>query len=100
DTKPATLSSKFLDSILRKELGFRGVIITDDMEMVSVGQAIEESAVEAIRAGADVIISTYTPSLQIKIFNRLKMAIAKGEISEERLNESVIRILRLKEALW
>ncbi len=97
--EPATLSPEFLTTILRKEFGFKGVIITDDLEMISAGRVIEESAVEAIRAGADIIISTYTPSLQIKIFNRLKMAVSSGEISEKRLNESVVRILKLKETL-
>lgn len=96
DTKPATLSSKFLDEILRKRLGFRGVIITDDIEMISAGHSIEEIAVGAIQASADMIISTYTPEKQIKIFNALKSAVLDGRIQEERIDESVARILELK----
>lgn len=96
DAKPATLSSKFLSSILRKELGFEGVIITDDMEMAAVGHPIEQVSADAINAGADIIISTYTPEKQIRIFNHLKKTVRTGEIKEERINESVIRILNLK----
>ena len=96
DTKPATLSSKFLDEILRKRFGFKGVIITDDIEMVSAGNSIEEVAVEAVKAGADMIISTYTPEKQIRIFNALKYAVLDGRIQEERIDESVARILELK----
>lgn len=99
DTKPATLSSKFLNEILRKQMGFRGIIITDDMEMVSAGGSIGQSSVDAIKAGADMIISTYTPEKQIEIFNRLKKAVLDGEISEEKINESVLRILTLKSTL-
>jgi beta-N-acetylhexosaminidase len=99
DAKPATISSQFLSEILRKKLGFNGVIITDDMEMVSAGDSIEQSSVEAIKAGADMIISTYTPEKQIKIFNRLKNAILNGEVTEERINQSVVRVLTLKSTL-
>lgn len=99
DMKPATLSAKFLTEILRKQLGFKGVIITDDMEMVSAGDSIEQSSVDALKAGADIIISTYTPEKQIRIFDRLKRAALDGEITQERINESVMRILALKSAL-
>jgi len=96
DTKPATLSSKFLDEILRKRFGFKGVIITDDIEMISAGNSIEEIAIEAIKAGVDMIISTYAPEKQIRIFNALKVAVLDGKIKEERIDESVARILELK----
>ncbi|MBI2097415.1 MAG: hypothetical protein HYT46_00540 [Candidatus Vogelbacteria bacterium] len=95
-TKVATLSSEFLNEILRKRLGFNGVIITDDLEMISVGKTIEQSAVDAVEAGADIIISTYTPEKQIRIFNSLKNSVLNGGITEERINESVARILNLK----
>lgn len=99
DTKVATLSSKFLNEILRKQMGFDGVIITDDLEMVSAGKTIEQSAVDAIKAGADMIISTYTPQKQIEIFNSLKNSVLSGGITEEKINKSVARILDLKTAL-
>jgi len=52
----------------------------------------------AIGAGADIIISTYTPEKQIRIFNSLKNSVLNGDITEERINESVVRILNLKTA--
>ncbi len=96
DERVATLSSEFLNEILRKRLGFNGVIITDDLEMISVGKTIEQSAVDAVEAGADIIISTYTPEKQIRIFNSLKNSVLNDGITEERINESVVRILNLK----
>jgi len=100
DDKPATLSVVFLKEILRDRIGFKGVIITDDLEMASAGgENIGRIAVDSIKAGADMVISTFTPSKQIEVFNALKQSVQKGEISEERINESVERILRLKEGL-
>lgn len=99
DDKIATLSTKFLNDILREQLGFNGVIMTDELEMVSAGKLIEQSAVDTIKAGADIVISTYTPQKQINIFNRLKEAVLSGEIPEKRIDESIGRILRLKSVL-
>ena len=99
DEKPATLSAKFLSEILRGEMGFEGVIITDDMEMASVGKDVAKESVEAVKAGADMIISTYTSKLHTDIFLALRWAVLSGEISQDRIDESVVRILRLKENL-
>lgn len=99
DDKIATLSTKFLHDILREQLGFNGVIMTDELEMVSAGKLIEQSAVDTIKASADIVISTYTPQKQINIFNRLKEAVLSGEIPEKRIDESIGRILRLKSVL-
>lgn len=99
DTKPATLSSTFLTQILRERLGFRGVIITDDVEMISAGTSPVAASLEAVKAGADMIISTYMPEIHIAIYNRLYEAVRSGEITEVRIDESVERILRLKAAL-
>lgn len=99
DVRPATLSPVFLTEILRGRFGFRGVIITDDMEMVSAGASASDASLEAVKAGADMIISTYTPGVQIAIYNRLLAAVRAGEISEARIDESVSRILRLKATL-
>ncbi len=96
DDKPATLSEKFLVDILRGELGFKGVIISDDMEMVSVGGNIAENSLKAILSGVDIIISTYSRDIQKQIYERILEAVDNGEISEDRINESVERILRTK----
>jgi beta-N-acetylhexosaminidase len=99
DDKPATISSKFLTEILRNRLGFEGVIITDDIEMISAGASVEQIAIASIEAGADMIISTYTPRKQILIFDAIKSAIHEGRISMERIDQSVYRILSLKYSL-
>jgi len=99
DSKSATISSKFLTDILREELGFDGVIITDDLEMVSAGNSVQKIAVDSIMAGADMVISTYTPQKHIVIFNAIRDDVMKGTLSEERIDQSVYRILKLKEKI-
>lgn len=97
DSKPATLSKKFLKDILRDQWNFDGVIITDDLEMASAGKIpVEELAVESIKAGNDMIISTYNTSSHPKIHSAIKKAVENGDISLTAINRSVERILKLK----
>lgn len=96
DSNIATVSSKFLTEILRTQLLFKGVIITDDMEMASAGNSTGKMSVDAVKAGADMIISTYDPKKQIIIFEHLQKAVLDGEITEKRIDDSVTRILILK----
>ncbi|MEW6211049.1 MAG: glycoside hydrolase family 3 N-terminal domain-containing protein [Acidobacteriota bacterium] len=95
---PSTLSHKILTGILRDEMKFRGVIFTDAMNMRGVAARFPEgeAAVRAIKAGADIIL--YPPSVE-KAFNAIKSAVQSGEISEKRIDESVLRILRAKQRL-
>jgi beta-N-acetylhexosaminidase len=58
-----------------------------------------QASIEAIQAGADIIISTLTPEKQIIIFNNLKDAVLSGKISQKRIDESVTRILTLKSTI-
>jgi beta-N-acetylhexosaminidase len=98
DSTPATLSSYFLNELLRKKLGFEGIIMTDDMEMhaISKNYDIGEAAVKAVQAGADIIlISSYGNNLK-KIRNALRDAVKRGDITMERLDASVGRIIELK----
>lgn len=87
---PASLSDKVI-GILRNELGFEGVVITDDLMMSGVSDYVseEESAVRAVIAGNDMILST---NYQLQYISLLE-AIENGVISEERIDESVRRIL-------
>ena len=100
DSKPATLSKKFLTTILRGRFGYKGVIITDDIEMVSArlakSMSIPEASVQALEAGVDIVISTYTTSLHEKIIKAIEEAVANGRLSENRINESVVRVWKLK----
>lgn len=96
DSKPATISRKFLSEILRDGIGFDGVIITDDLEMGSVGLSPSVAAVEAIKAGADIVIITKSTESQIEAYQGLFEAVKSGEILESRIDQSVERILSLK----
>ena len=95
---PATLSSKMLTGVLRGELGFKGVIFTDAMNMRGVAAHYPEgeAAVRAVKAGADVVL--YPPSVE-RAFAALRRAVDSGEITEARLEESVRRILAAKVTL-
>ncbi len=95
---PATLSKKVLTGLLRKELGFDGVIVTDDMEMGAIAENFGTSvaAVRAIQAGADVILVGHSLNKQEKAIKAVKQAVEEGILSEKRIDESVRRILELK----
>ena len=95
DTVPATLSEKIITGILRKELGFNGVIITDSMQMGAVTNSYTsaEAAVKAVQAGVDVILM---PEDFVQAYEGVLNAVKNGEISEERIDESVYRIMRCK----
>ena len=97
-TLPGTLSPKVLTGLLREELKFNGVIITDAMNMagISARYTSAEAAIKAIKAGADMIEKS--PDIDSAIAG-VKDAVAKGEITEARLNTSVERILRAKVSL-
>ncbi|MCT4618519.1 MAG: beta-N-acetylhexosaminidase [Marinisporobacter sp.] len=96
---PATLSKKIVTDLLRKHLNFNGVIITDDMEMGAIlkHSDIGEAAVESIQAGSDMILVCHTYEKQLAVLDSLTKAVNSNKISEERINNSVYRILKLKE---
>ncbi len=92
---PATLSDYFLTRLLRGEMGFEGLVFTDAMTMGAIqrGYGSGEAAVRAILAGADVVLSP--PDLATAIA-AVVAAVREGEISEERLDGSVRRVLEAK----
>jgi beta-N-acetylhexosaminidase len=95
---PATLSHNILTGLLRKELGFQGLIVTDAMDMggITVRYAPGEAAVRAVAAGADCLLMPPVPDAA---FEALQAAVKSGRISRARLDESVRRILRAKARL-
>ena len=95
---PATVSSKILTGLLRGEMKFRGLIVTDAMEMGGVASlfAPGEAAVRAVEAGADVLLMPPVPDAAIAA---LEDAVASGRISAARIDESVRRILAAKARL-
>ena len=101
NNNPATMSSVILQDKLRGELGFEGIIITDGMEMGAITNQYSntEATLGAIKAGVDIVLG---PHNYKKAFDAVVQAVEHGEISEQRIDESVRRILRVKQArsLW
>jgi beta-glucosidase-like glycosyl hydrolase/CubicO group peptidase (beta-lactamase class C family) len=95
---PATLSSNILTGLLRKQLGFEGLVVTDAMDMggITVRYAPGEGAVRAIAAGADCVLMPPVPDAA---FESLQSAVKSGRISKARLDSSVRRILQAKARL-
>ena len=95
---PATLSHNILTGVLRDQLGFEGLVITDAMDMggITVRFAPGEAAVRAVLAGADALLMPPVPDAA---FEALQVAVKSGRISGERLDASVRRILEAKARL-
>ncbi len=99
DRRPATLSPYIVGDLLRGELEFQGLIITDDLEMQAiVGQySIEEAAVEAFKAGADILLLCKDRGKITAAMEGLCKAVKEGQISEARLEASLRRIALIKQ---
>jgi len=95
---PSTMSSIILQDKLRDELGYKNLIITDAMEMGAITQQYspEGAATGCLNAGADIILG---PQNFTRAFNAVVKAVENGSISEERIDNSVRRILELKQGL-
>lgn len=97
---PASLSSIFLTDILRKDLGFEGIVITDDLEMdgAKKGEKSEygKLAMQALKAGTDMILLVWSKERQEAIVRSVEAAIKSGEVTEAWLDEKVRRILAVK----
>ena len=100
EERPATLSPRIVQDMLREELGYQGVILSDDLEMkaLSATSAVPTSAVEAIRAGCDgVLICSGNVELQATTLEALVKATESGEISPTRLDAALRRLKVAKE---
>lgn len=97
DEVPATLSYKIATGILRDELKFEGVAITDSFEMESIADnySVDDAVVMSVKAGMDMILQ---PKDMASAVNSIEQAVADGELSEDRIDESVRRILTLKKS--
>ena len=99
---PATLSRPVITGLLREELGYDGVVVSDDMQMGAIVEEfeLEHAAVEAVKAGVDVILiamqSSYDPAGIRRVKQAILQAVADGEIPETRIYGSAGRILQLK----
>jgi len=99
--RPASVSSKVVTGLLKDQLGFKGLVVTDALDMGALtrvfsgtpAQISASEAVEAIQAGNDMVI---IPADLDGAYNGLLQAVKTGALSEKRINESVLKILRIK----
>ena len=102
---PATLSEKTLNGLLRRTMGFSGVVITDDLQMKAITARYDLETVigRAILAGADILLfannSVYEEDIAARAAATILALVEKGVISRERIDESYRRIMKLKERL-
>ena len=112
---PTSISKYWITEVLRGDLGFKGVVVTDDLLMRSLAEIdypetenidkavnfwwAPPAAVESIKAGADMVMIVGAPEVQEKVFQRLKKAVDNKEISKERIDESLEKVLKLKSSL-
>lgn len=97
-TKPSSLSYKIVTGILRDQLGFHGVILTDSLTMEGIIAYYSEAqaAAMAVEAGSDLLMGASTPNGVADMINGIKQAVSAGDISQQRIDDSVRRILMLK----
>ena len=95
---PASLSKIIITNILRKQMHFDGVVITDDMTMGAIEKnyQIGDAAVKSINAGSDIILVCHGYDNEVNVMDALNAAVEDGTIPEYRVDESVYRILKLK----
>jgi beta-N-acetylhexosaminidase len=95
---PATLSSKILTDLLRGEMGFQGVIVSDAIGMAAILKKwpLPQACAMAIKAGVDTILLKADDESRAQCFFGIKSAVERGELSEERLTDACRRLLRMK----
>ena len=94
DDAPASMSRKITTDLLRKELGFEGVIITDGLQMAAAGGISDgEKALRCLNAGADLLLEIADVEGTVQT---LEQAVKDGRLKESRIDESVLRVLHLK----
>jgi beta-N-acetylhexosaminidase len=95
---PASLSREAI-SMVRRDLGFDGVVVTDDLAMAGAkgGGTPSEAAVEAVKAGADLLVVSSPPQQQADAYDAVVAAVESGEIPRSRIEKSVERLLTVKD---
>ena len=101
--RPATLSRAIMTTLLRDEIGFEGVVISDDMQMGAIVEeyGLTDAAIEAINAGVDIVMlanqqGEYDVGRVYQVRDAILQAVADGDISEDRIRQSAERIAALK----
>lgn len=97
---PATLSKKILADLLRDEMGYEGVVISDDMTMAAIidNYSLEEASIDFLKAGGDIILVCHGLENPRLVFDQILHSIDIGELTVEEIDEKVYRILELKDS--
>lgn len=97
DNKPASMSKEIISDLLRSQMGFNGVVITDAMNMGAITEyyGADEAAIMALKAGADMVLMPEDFKLA---YEGVLAAVKDGTISEDRINDSLTRVYRIKYA--
>lgn len=95
---PASLSKPIIQNLLRDQLGYKGIVITDDLDMGAVSKyySYAEIGAAALNAGADILLVCHQYDHQTALYNGILKAVQTGKLTEDRINESVKRILTYK----
>jgi len=98
--RPATLSPVILNQLLREKMGYRGLVITDDLEMGAVAKkwGVVEGAAIAFAAGADILLICENQDKVMESYHIIRSGLLRGEIPFQRLHESYDRIMQLRSA--
>lgn len=96
---PASMSKIVITDLLRTRLGFEGVIVSDDMTMGAIVENynLTDAVIKSVNAGCDLLLVCHGYDQEIAVLDALKRAVLDGTITESRIDESVYRILKLKE---
>ena len=96
---PSSMSPVIISDLLRSKLNYEGVVITDDMTMQAITDHydIGSASVQSVKAGSDIIMVAHDYNKVTAAFDAIQSAVVNGEIPEERINDSVLRIIQLKE---
>lgn len=95
---PSSMSYEIVTNILRKDLGFNGLIVSDDMTMGAITEnySIEEASIKAINAGVDLLLVCQKYENTENVLKALKEAVLNGTISKERLDNALYNIISIK----
>jgi beta-N-acetylhexosaminidase len=98
DAKPASMSKKWISDVLRKRIGYRGLVVSDDMEMGALLKSapIEEAAIEFIRAGGDICLICRQQELIERAYQALINETERDRQFSQRVRESVANVLAFK----
>ncbi len=96
---PSSMSKEVITGMLREQLGFDGVVMTDDMTMKAITNHFDigQASVDSVKAGSDVILIAHEYANVTAAIQAVKAAVNKGEITEDRINDSVRKIIALKQ---